>query len=160
MNRILSSIFAAGILTTPLAIANAAPSYVRADGVVFDSDVGAACGALHTDILFSPGERSVELQDEAVLDHLANCFSSGELAGYRIAVIGFGDEDLMASTGAELARDRVTSVLSYLMQHGVEPSSLTTWAYATGWPGDDTLSSDRVQFRILPGATTASTRTF
>ena len=149
MKRILSTLFTAGLLATPFAAANAQASYVRWDGTRFDSDVGAACGALHTDVLFQPGERSVDLLDEAVLNYLASCLRTGELAGARIAVIGFGDASLAQASGAELARDRVGSVVAYLMGRGVNPANLTTWAYATGWPGDTTLTSDRVQFRIL-----------
>jgi outer membrane protein OmpA-like peptidoglycan-associated protein len=149
MKRVLSTLFTAGLLATPLAAANAQASYVTWDGTRFDSDVGVACGALHTDVLFSPGERSVDLLDEAVLDYLATCFRTGSLAGARIAVVGFGDGSLAEASGADLARDRVGSVVAYLMGRGVNPANLTTWAYATGWPGDTTLTSDRVQFRVL-----------
>jgi outer membrane protein OmpA-like peptidoglycan-associated protein len=159
MNRILSSLFAAGLIAAPTA-ALAGGTYVRADGVVFDSDVGAACGALMTDVLFQPGERSVDLYDESTLDHLATCFRSGELANARIAIIGFGDGDLAAASGSDLAQDRVASVVSYLTARGVDARQLTTWAYATGWPGDASYAADRVQFRIIPDAATASTRTF
>jgi len=149
MKRILSTLLAtAGLASIPFA-ANAAGTYVTSDGTVFDSDVGAACGALHTDVLFQPGERAIDMQDESVLDYLANCFSSGELSGARIAIIGFGDEDLSYAGGADLARDRVASVVSYLMQHGVDARNVTTWAYASGWPGEARYSPDRVQFRIL-----------
>ncbi len=159
MKRILSSIFAAGLIAAPAA-AIAGGTYVRADGTVFDSDVGASCGALITDVLFQPGERSVDMYDESTLDYLAECFSRGELANSRIAIIGFGDGDLAASAGSDLARDRVSSVMSYLTARGVDARQLTTWAYATGWPGDAEYASDRVQFRLIPDGATASTRTF
>lgn len=147
MKRILSTLFTAGLVSAPFA-ANAA-NFVRADGTVFDSDVGAVCGALHTDVLFQPGERSVDLYDESLLQYLATCLSSGELSGARIAVIGYGGDGLTMDDGDSLARDRVQSVIAYLVGHGVSAWQLATWSYATGWPGDGELSPDRVQFRIL-----------
>jgi len=149
MNRILSTLFSAGLVAVPFASANAAGTYVRADGAVFDSDVGAACGALHTDLLFDAGERSVDLYDESVLDYLASCMATGELSNARIAIVGFGDGNLTSMDDSDLARDRASSVVSYLSARGVDSRRLITWSYATGWPGDVELSADRVQFRII-----------
>lgn len=148
MKRILSTLFTAGLVSAPIAAANGA-SFVRADGTVFDSDVGAVYGALHTDVLFEPGERSVDLYDESVLEYLAQCLSTGELRGALVAVIGYGGDGMTMAAGDALAQDRVQSVIAYLVQHGVSPWQLATWSYATGWPGDSELSPDRVQFRIL-----------
>jgi outer membrane protein OmpA-like peptidoglycan-associated protein len=150
MKRILSMLAALAGLTAGAAAAHATGRFLRSDGIVFDSDVGAACGALHTDVLFESWSSAVDMLDEPVLDGLASCMTSGALAGVRVAVIGIGDDRFLAPSGAELARERMSAVMSYLMARGVDARQLEPWAFAVAWDGGEP-NPDRVMFRILEG---------
>lgn len=150
MKRMLTALSAAALLALPT-VAGAAGSFVRSDGAVFDSDVGAACGALHTDVLFSPWSASLDILDEPVLDYLATCMTSGPLAYARIAVIGTGDETFLSPSGQELARDRMYAVIRYLISKGVSARQLEPWAFTLNW-GAGEPTPDRVMFRILEGS--------
>lgn len=149
MKRMLTAFSAAALLALPT-VAGAAGSFVRSDGLVFDSDVGAACGALHTDVLFEQWSGSLDILDEPVLDGLAACMVSGPLANARIAVIGTGDESSLYPSGAELARGRMNAVVSYLIAKGVDSRQLEPWAFTLNWSWGDP-KPDRVMFRILEG---------
>jgi len=150
MKRILSGLAVLAGVAAGSAVANAAGSFVRADGIVFDSDVGAACGALHTDVLFEQWSSAVDMLDEPVLDGLASCMTRGALTGVRVAVIGVGDDRFLSPSGAELARERMNAVTSALIARGVDARQLEPWAFAVAWDGSDP-NPDRVMFRILEG---------
>ena len=149
MNRILSALAVAGVLVGSSLAANAAGRFVRSDGIVFDSDVGAACGALHTDVLFEPWSSQLDILDEPVLDHLATCLTSGELARMQVAVVGVGDDRFASPAGVDLARKRMNAVRAYLMMRGVSAHQLQPWAYTAANYGE--AQPARVMFRLMPG---------
>jgi len=80
MNRLLSAFAFAGLLAAPTV---ASANSTRTDGITCGSPVGAVCGALKTDVLFSAAESRLDLPDESPLDYLADCFIRGPLAGVR-----------------------------------------------------------------------------
>lgn len=151
MSKITSIIVASAVASVMIpATASATPGYVRADGIVFDSDVGAACGALHTDVLFEPWGTSIDALDEPVLDFIAECMRDGALAAARVAVIGLGDASYLQPSGEALARDRMNAVRDALLARGVDARQLDPWALAVAWePGE--RKPDRVVFRVLEG---------
>lgn len=151
MKTLFAALVAIGATATTLAT-TARAEYVRLDGVVFDSDVGAACGALHTDVLFQPDSTEVELHDDAVLDFVADCLETGPLADARIAVAGMADGSWLPRSASErLARQRMNAVIVGLIERGVDARRLEPWAIPVSWPSDD-KSPHRVVFRILEGA--------
>jgi len=144
MTSTLTGLVAALSLTALTVPASASDTwFVRADGVRFNSDVGAICGALNTDILFAPDELTLDIHDESPLDFLADCLVSGELRGATIAVVAPYDG---SSWDYDRADARQGEVVSYLIRGGVDPRRLDTWKIASGgapWePG-------RIQFRIV-----------
>ncbi|MFO0749528.1 MAG: hypothetical protein U1F43_28235 [Myxococcota bacterium] len=148
MKRALSTLFAAGIVALPAA-ASADSWVVRQDGIRFDSDVGAACGALNTDIFFQPGETTLDIHDQSPLDYLAKCFTSGELAGAQIGVVGYYDG---SDTGAMVASGRERSIIDYLVAHGVSRQQLNAWWQPSA--DADAASDGRVGFKLItPGPT-------
>jgi len=151
MNKINSIIAASALSLSALpAIASASQGYLRADGIVFDSDVGAACGALHTDVLFEPWGTGIDPMDEPVLDFIAECMRNGALADARVAVIGLGDANYLQPSGEVLASDRMNAVRDALLERGVDARQIEPWAFAVAWePGE--RKPDRVVFRVLEG---------
>lgn len=129
----------------PVASASA-DTWVRADGIRFDSDVGAVCGALNTDILFMPGEGTLDIHDTSPLDYLARCFRT-ELADHQIGVVAPTDG---GAYGAQLSIERQNAVMSYLIAHGVRPSQLVPWRYNTNMVRG--AEGGRIQFRIADRA--------
>ena len=141
MKHVIASILFAGLFAAPAA--SAETWVVRQDGVRFTNEVGAACGALDTDVFFQPGETSLEIHDEAPLDYLADCFTRGELANAQIGIVGnYDGTDL----GAAIARERLRSVIDYLIARGVSPYQLAMW-WQRGPREDD--GGGRVTFELV-----------
>lgn len=148
-SAIASTVLAvAAVLTTTAAVAS---TPVRVNGITFDSDVGAACGALSTDVLFEPWSTRLDTYDEPLLDFIADCMKHGTLADARVAVIGLGDRSFLSPSGEELARERMNAVVSALLTRGVDVRQIEPWALAVDWRGGQD-KPDRVVFRILEGA--------
>ncbi len=151
------NLFTSAIASTVLAVtalsttAASASTPVRVDGITFDSDVGAACGALSTDVLFEPWSTRVDALDEPLLDFIAECMTYGALADARVAVIGLGDESFLSPSGEELASERMNAVVTELLERGVDVRQIEPWALAVDWRGGQD-KPDRVVFRILEGA--------
>lgn len=139
MNRLFSAFACAGLLAIPT-VASADTTFVRADGVTFDSPVGAVCGALKTDIFFPVAESRLDLQDERPLDYLADCFTKGPLTGVRIELVAAWD----GSDGSMVqAYERQRAMIGYLVEHGVPSTQLTIAREQATHAG-----ADRVRFRI------------
>lgn len=166
MNRIFSCLVVAGLLAIP-AVASAepqyvyvrygngqpylyvtneprpyepAPIYVRNDGLRFDSDVGALCSTLRTDIHFAPSELGVDAYDRSVLANVADCMTRGVLSRTRIELVAGYDGTLPSVNRAER---RLSEVIAHLQAMGVRPSQLTySKEYSPGW------QSDRIRFRV------------
>ena len=166
MNRIFSCLVVAGLLAIP-AVASAEPqyvyvrygdgkpyvyvtnepqpyepppAYVRNDGLRFDSDVGAMCSTLHTDVHLAPLASGVDAYDRGVLANIADCLTRGAMANMRIEVVAGFDGTLPS---VNLADRRLSDVIIYLQALGVRPSQLTySKEYTPGW------QSDRIRFRI------------
>lgn len=149
MIRALSSLAVAGALAVP-SVASAENPVVR-NGIHFDSAVGAYCGALNTDIFFQPGESRLEVHDEAPLDYLAQCFTTGALGGASIGLVTTFDGS-EADRSLALARQR--AVRDYLVSHGVNPDQLSAWRLYE----DDTASWEpgRIEFRLVEVASSQS----
>ena len=110
------------------------------NGVRFDSDVGAMCGAMNTSIYFGPLGTMLDASDRSTLSFLGHCFTRGALAGERITVVATYDGSL-AST--QLAMARLNEVIGQLQAAGVQPYQLTyTKRLTPGW------QSDRVTFQL------------
>ncbi|MCC6624091.1 MAG: hypothetical protein IT385_22740 [Deltaproteobacteria bacterium] len=139
----MTRLVAAISLTAVVAPASASDTwFVRADGVRFNSDVGAWCGALNTDIFFEPSETSLDIHDEAPLDFLVECLTRGELRGAVIAVVAPYDG---SSWDYERAQERQAAVIAYLMRGGVDLRQLDAWKIASG---GTPWEPDRIRFRI------------
>ncbi len=117
----------------------------RSDGIRFDSEVGAACGALLTAVHFEPFEGRLEVHDQPVLDSLATCFTSGPLAGVKVAVVGYGDVSLPFEVSLSLANERARAAMAGLIERGVPYWQLEPWSLAVGHDGTD----QRVRFRVI-----------
>lgn len=131
-------------LCLTLAPAAHATLFERSDGVRFDSEVGAACGALSTTVHFERLEGALDLHDQPILDYLAECLIHGPLRGVTVAVIGHGDKALAHGVSLSLANERARMVTSYLVERGVPYWQLETYALARGDQGE----SSTVAFRI------------
>lgn len=115
------------------------PRYVRADGVSFDSEVGAACGVSNTDIYFLPSETRLDDYDRQSLANLAFCMTRGPLHEVRVDIV-------VAHDGSEASYRRSytrgSEIIGQLQRLGVRPWQLTySREIAPGW------QSDRVRFR-------------
>jgi hypothetical protein len=122
MKRLLSPLLFAGLLALPAAASAEPYHFVRMDGVRFDSQVGAVCGALSTEVEFGRGDTAIDIWQEAPLDFLANCIARGPLAGVRIDIVAASDGS-DASLHRAYARQR--AVLDHLLLRGVKSSQLT-----------------------------------
>lgn len=112
----------------------------RSDGLRFDSEVGALCSALNTDIQFGPHRTALDSSDRSTLGHLGYCFTRGALAGERITVVASYDGSLASS---QLAMARLNEVIGQLQMAGVPTNQLTYSKRLTpGW------QSDRISFRL------------
>lgn len=146
-----------GLFTT-LALTVAAPAHAlmfeRADGVRFDSDVGAACGALSTTIHFEPTEGELDLHDEPILDHLAECLIHGPLEGVSVGIIASGDRGLAHGVSLSLANERARTTRDYLVDKGVPYWQLEAWGLSRGSDG----ASAEAGFRIIDPTVTVNAR--
>jgi outer membrane protein OmpA-like peptidoglycan-associated protein len=151
MNRFKSGLAAIALaaLATPSA-ATATDGFVRPDGIVFDSDLGAACGLLRTDLHFDPWSAQIETQNQLLLDLVADCLNYGTLARARVAVIGLADDDFLYPAGEVLARERMNAVRLALLERGVDARQLEPWALSVDWEAGE-KKPDRVVFRVLEG---------
>lgn len=141
-------------LCLTLAPAAHATLFERSDGVRFDSEVGAACGALSTAVHFEPLEGQVDLHDEPILDHLAECLTHGPLRGVNVAVLGHGDRALTHGVSLSLANERARAVKSYLIERGVPYWQLEVWGVARGDQGE----AAHVGFRVIDPTVTIDAR--
>lgn len=118
----------------------ALPEYVRADGLRFDSEVGAACGTLRTDLFFAPSDIGLDAYDRSVLSSLAACMTRGNLSGAKVELVAGHDGTYSSSQRAQV---RLAEVIEYLRFQGVTASQLTySLDLAPGW------QADRLRFRF------------
>ncbi|HRE89199.1 MAG TPA: hypothetical protein PK095_08670 [Myxococcota bacterium] len=145
-------------LFTTLALSVSAPAHAimfeRPDGARFDSDVGAACGALSTAVHFEPTDGEVDLHDEPVLDHLAECLTHGPLQGVAVGIIAAGDRGLPYEVSLSLANERARSVRDYLIDKGVPYWQLEAWGLSRGFDG----ASAEAGFRVIDPTVTVDAR--
>ena len=116
------------------------PGYVRADGLRFDSDVGAACGALHTDVYFAPTDSNLDPYDRSTLASIASCMTRGAMAGIRVELVAAYD-----GSYASLIRSdrRLGEVIDTLKRMGVSANQMVySREILPGW------QSDRISFRM------------
>lgn len=115
-------------------------TYVGPGGVVFDSEVGKACGALRTDVHFAPNETSLDQYDRNILAGLAHCFTRGPLSGVGIELVVGYDGSPASSTRAYT---RLGEVIETLGLMGVSTEQLVySRELRPGW------QADKVSFRF------------
>ena len=104
--------------------------------------VGFGAGDVH----FATGSAKLAGDSQGVLDQTAQALTSN--ADWKMRVVGHTDSVGSSATNTELAKQRATSVMSYLAAHGVDQSRLSTDAKGDSQPvATDATDSGRAQNR-------------
>lgn len=91
-----------------------------------DKSIQEACGISNSDAHFAFDEASIQSRDTAVLDQLAECFSTGALTGEQMRLVGHTDNRGDEEYNFVLGERRANAVRVYLVSVGASGTQIST----------------------------------
>lgn len=95
-------------------------------GVRVDPQLKTACGILEVQEFFELDSADVEPPQDTALYKLAECLSTGKLAGKKIRIIGHTDPRGSDHYNDELGKSRAQAVREYFIFHGLKHEAIET----------------------------------
>lgn len=89
-------------------------------GVALDPQIMSGCGIAEVQTFFEHDSAEVDPPKDTVLYQVAQCLSTGKLAGRKVRVVGHTDPRGNDRYNDELGKSRAQAVREYLVFHGVK----------------------------------------
>lgn len=109
--------------TTPPEKAGDVPSR---SNINISEDIRKACGISDAEAFFAYDSANVRPQDKAVLQKLANCFSTGPLKGRQMRLVGHADPRGDEEYNMTLGNRRADNVKSAIVEAGLAAAQIAT----------------------------------
>jgi peptidoglycan-associated lipoprotein len=94
--------------------------------IAISEDIKKACGITDSDAYFAYDSANVRPQDQAILQKLAQCFTSGPLKGRTMRLVGHADPRGDEEYNMVLAGRRADNVKSAINNAGLDNSKMAT----------------------------------
>ncbi|MGD0524518.1 MAG: OmpA family protein [Polyangiaceae bacterium] len=128
------------------------PNTPTASTISVSADILQACNLPDKDAYFAFDSSGLTSFDQAPLDAVATCFSSGPMAGHKLNLVGHADPRGTADYNVTLGQARADSVATFLTTHGMLNRNVTSTSRGsmdatgrdeTGWAHDRRVDVSR-----------------
>ena len=115
-------------------------------GVFVEPTLASQCGlTMSPKAFFEFDSTNLDQRDAAVLKHIAQCLSTGPLAGRRVELVGRADPSGPDEYNRQLGRSRAEAVQQFMVDQGMQATNITVRSAGermadptdpSGWPLD------------------------